>query len=49
MEVRLTNVIDSFWADEEELQFMSDDEVIELVKDDIRAFLEHADWEVVRS
>ena len=37
-----------FWADTEELNAMSNAEVLELIYEDITAFLEEAEWQIER-
>ena len=37
-----------FWADTEELNAMSNAEVLELIHEDITAFLEEAEWQIER-
>ncbi len=37
-----------FWADTEELDAMSNAEVLELIHEDITAFLEEAEWQIER-
>ena len=44
----ITGEIGDFWATPEQLQSMSDSQIIELIKDDPSAFYEDATWDVTR-
>ena len=44
----ITGEIGGFWATPEQLQSMSDSQIIELIKEDPSAFYEDASWEVIR-
>ena len=44
----ITGEINDFWATPEQLQELSDAEIIELIKEDPSAFYEDAAWEVTR-
>ena len=44
----ITGELGDLWATPEQLQSMSDQQIIELVKEDVSAFYEDASWEVSR-
>jgi len=50
MKVRVIyeKVLEDFWASEEELRELTDDLIVELVKEDIASFLENDNWAVER-
>ena len=45
----ITGELQCIWATKEELAEMTDAEIIELVKEDVTAFLDDAKWTVERS
>ena len=46
--VTITKTLEEFWATDDELRTMSDAEILELIQEDISAFVENAQWAVSR-
>jgi hypothetical protein len=44
----VTQTLDDLWATPEDFAGLSDNEIIELIHEDISAFLEDAAWEIKR-
>jgi len=47
--VIVTKVLDDLWGTEEELAEFSDGEIIEVIQEDLCAFIDEADWKVERT
>ena len=46
--VTVSNALDDLWADAEEFKDMTNEEIVELIKEDVISFLEGASWSVER-
>ena len=46
--VTVSGELEDFWATEEQLASLSDAEIVELVQEDVTAFLDGASWAVTR-
>lgn len=48
MIIRIEKKLEEWWACQEEYVEMSDEGILELIQEDISAFLENAKWECIR-
>jgi hypothetical protein len=49
MRVTITKELEDWWADPEDWATMTDDEVLELMREDVLAVIEDATWTVERT
>ena len=48
MRITITNILSDLWGSPEDLASMSDEEIVDLVREDVPEFLEGATWTVTR-